>query len=96
MLLCPPRPPLHLKLGLVKLLVGLLFDCFPAVEGILTAELGIFRKEYHGGSFEGRQCSRIISIIVVDPKEKMARWPKTNNGDKNLYWKRYRLERVNA
>ncbi len=40
--------------------MDLQFDCFPAVEGLLAAELGILRKEYHGGSFEGRQCSRIV------------------------------------
>ncbi len=43
--------------------MDLLFDCFPAVEGLLAAEIGILRKEYHRGSFEGRQCSRILSKI---------------------------------
>ncbi len=30
--------------------------------------------------------------LVVDPKERTARWTKTDNGDENLYCKRYRLE----
>ncbi len=34
-----------------------------------------------------------LKSLVVDPKERTARWPKTNNGEENLYWKRYSLGR---
>ncbi len=30
---------------------------------MLAAELGVIRKEYHGGSFEIRQCSCILSNV---------------------------------
>ncbi len=43
--------------------MDLLIDCFSAVEGLLAAELSILRKEYHGGSFEGRPCSRILANV---------------------------------
>ncbi len=33
-------------------------------KGLLAAELGINWKEYHGGPFEIRQCSRILSNVV--------------------------------
>ncbi len=32
-------------------------------EGFLAAELGIIWKEHHGGPFEIRQCSRILSNV---------------------------------
>ncbi len=62
LILCSPSP-LHLKLGLVNLLMDLLSDCFPVVEGLLAAEFGIPRKEHHGGSFEWRQCSRNVDFF---------------------------------
>ncbi len=43
--------------------MDLLFDCFPAVEGLLAAELGALWEEFHGGSFEGGQCSSILSNV---------------------------------
>ncbi len=33
------------------------------LEGLLAAELGIIWKEHHGGPFEIRQCSRILSNV---------------------------------
>ncbi len=43
--------------------MGLRFGCFPADEGLPAAELDIIRKEHHGGWFEIRQCSRILSNV---------------------------------
>ncbi len=34
-----------------------------------------------------------LKSLVVDPKERTARWPKTNNGEEKLYWKRYSFGR---
>ncbi len=33
------------------------------LKGLLSAELGIIWKEHHGGPFEIRQCSRILSNV---------------------------------
>ncbi len=33
------------------------------LEGLLSAELGIIWKEHHGGPFEIRKCSRILSNV---------------------------------
>ncbi len=33
------------------------------LEGLLAAELGIIWKKHHGGLFEIRQCSRILSNV---------------------------------
>ncbi len=46
LLLCPPSPP---HLGQVDLLMNLLFNFFPAVKGLLAAELDMLWKGYHGG-----------------------------------------------
>ncbi len=35
-----------------------------------------------------------IKCLLVNPKERMACWPKTNNGGENVYW--YSQERANA
>ncbi len=43
--------------------MGLRCDFFPAINGLLAAELGIIRKEHHGGSFEIRQYLRILSNV---------------------------------
>ncbi len=32
-------------------------------------------------------------LLRTESKERKARWPKTNNGDENFYWKWYSLER---
>ncbi len=48
----------------LKFYIGLLFGYFPAVEGLLAAELGIIWKEHHGGPFEIRQCSRMLSNVA--------------------------------
>ncbi len=61
-LLCPL--PLHLKLGLVGLLLVLLFDCFSSIEGLLAAELGILRKEYHGGRSKDASVHAYYPILT--------------------------------
>ncbi len=60
LLLCPP-PPLHPKLGLTNLIVNGLFTWNPNLEEQIADQLGIARKEYYGKSFEGRQCSKLLS-----------------------------------
>ncbi len=60
LLICPP-PPLHIKLDVVNLLIQRLFALHPNLEKDVTAALGIDRKDYHGKSFEGRQCSKILA-----------------------------------
>ncbi len=30
--------------------------------------------------------------LIVEPKERKARWPKAISGDENMNWKRHRLE----
>ncbi len=67
LLLCPP-PPLHPKLGLTNLIVNSLFTRNPKLEEQRTYQLGIARKEYHGKSFEGWQCSILLSCRA-SPKE---------------------------
>ncbi len=59
-LLCPP-PPLHPKLGLTNLIVNSLFTRNPNLEEPFAYQLGNARKEYLGKSFEGRQCSKLLS-----------------------------------
>ncbi len=36
----------------------------------------------------------LVKRLVVEPNERNPRWPKTDNGDENVYWKRYSLERA--
>ncbi len=60
LLLCPP-PPLHSKLDLTNLIVNSIFTRNPNLEEQIADQLGIARKEYHGKSFEGRQCSKLLS-----------------------------------
>ncbi len=60
LLLCRP-PPLHLKLGIVNLLMHYLFSLHPYLEKEVAKTLRIVEKDYHGKSFEGRQCSKLIS-----------------------------------
>ncbi len=59
-LLCLP-PILHPKLGLTNLIVNSLFTRNPNLEEQFADQLGSARKEYHGKSFEGRQCTRFLS-----------------------------------
>ncbi len=59
-LLCPP-PPFHPKLGLTNLLDNCPFTRNLNLEEQFTDQLGNARKEYHGKSFEGRQCSKLPS-----------------------------------
>ncbi len=54
-------PPLHPKLGLTNLIVNSLFTPNLNLEEQFTYQLGNARKEYHGKSFEGRQCSKCLS-----------------------------------
>ncbi len=55
LLLCPPPPSLHPKLGLTNLIN-------PIVHSLFTRnQLGIVRKEYHRKSFEGRRFSKPLS-----------------------------------
>ncbi len=60
LLLCPPPPP-HPNLGLTNLIVNSLFTRNPNLEEQIADQFGITRKEYHGKSFEGRQCSKLLS-----------------------------------
>ncbi len=60
LLLCPP-PPLYPKLGLTNLIVNSLFTRNPNLEEQVADQVGIARKEYHGKSFEGQQCSKLLS-----------------------------------
>ncbi len=60
LLLCPPPPP-HLKLGIANLRMHHLFSLHPDFEKEVAKTLGIVQKDYHGNSFEGRQCSKLIS-----------------------------------
>ncbi len=59
-LLCH-APPLHPKLGLTNLIVKSLFTRNPNLEEQFADQLGSARKEYHGKSLEGRQCSKFLS-----------------------------------
>ncbi len=73
LLLCPP-PPLYPKLGLTNLIVNSLFTRNPNLEEQIADQLGIARKEYHEKSFEGRQCSKLLSCSaslkeVVPPSD---------------------------
>ncbi len=73
LLLCPP-PSLHPKLGLTNLIVNNLFTRNPNLEEQIADQLGIARKEYHGESFEDRQCSKLLSCSaflkeVVPPSD---------------------------
>ncbi len=61
-LLLGPPPPLHPKLGLKILIVNSLFTRNPNQEEQIADQLGIARKEFHGESFEGRQCSKLLSF----------------------------------
>ncbi len=49
------------------------------------------------GPFHVADSNHVILVrlkwLVVEPIERKARWPKVNNGDENLYWKWYSLER---
>ncbi len=56
LLICP-LPPLHIKLGILNLLIQHFFALDPKLEKVVTTALGIDRKDYHGKPFEGRQCS---------------------------------------
>ncbi len=38
-----------------------LFSLHPRLEKEVTKILGMVQKDYHGKSFEGRQCSKLIS-----------------------------------
>ncbi len=53
-----PSLPLHSKLGLTNVIFNSLFARNPNLEEQTADQLGIGRKEYHGKSFEGRQCSK--------------------------------------
>ncbi len=56
LLLCPP-PLLYLKLGIVKLRMQQLFSLHPHFEKEVAKTLGLVQEDFHGKSFEGRQCS---------------------------------------
>ncbi len=59
-LLCPP-PPLQPKLGLKNLIVKSILTRNPNLEEQIADQLSIARKGYHGKSFEGQQCSKLLS-----------------------------------
>ncbi len=67
LLLCPP-PPLRPKQSLTNLIVESLFTRSPNLEEQIDDRLGIARKENYGKSFEGRQCSKLLSCFT-SPKE---------------------------
>ncbi len=48
-------------MGLTNLIVDSLFTRNPNLEKQIADQLGIARKEYHGKSFEGQQCSKPLS-----------------------------------
>ncbi len=54
-------PPLHPKLSLANLKFNNLFTRNLNLE----EQLGIARKEYHWKSFEGRQCSKLLSCSAL-------------------------------
>ncbi len=56
-------PHLHFtqKLGLTNLICNRLFTRKPNLEDYVADPLGNLRKEYHGKSFECRQCSTFLS-----------------------------------
>ncbi len=60
-LLLRPPLPLHPKLGLTNLIVNSLSTRNLNLEEQFADQLGNARKEYHGKSFEDRQCSKLIS-----------------------------------
>ena len=60
-----PTSPLHIKLGLVNLLLDLLFQRSPNLEQTIADRAGVVRKEYHGGAYEGRQCSKLLACSDV-------------------------------
>ncbi len=60
-LLLRPPLPLHPKLGLTNLIVNNLLTRNLNLEEQVSDQLGNARKEYHGKSFEGRQCSKLLS-----------------------------------
>ncbi len=62
LLLCPP-PPLHLKYGIVNLLMHHLFSLHPHLEKQVAKTLGIVQKDYHGKSFEGRQAKQQSKLL---------------------------------
>ncbi len=73
LLLCSP-PPLYPKLSLTNIIVHSLFTRNPNPEEQIADQLDIARKEYHGKSFEGRQCSKLLSCSaslkeVVPPSD---------------------------
>ncbi len=72
LLFCPP-PALHIKLGIVNLLVQHLFSLHPHLEVKVAESLGILRKDYHGKSFEGRQCPKLLdkcdALALLVPPE---------------------------
>ncbi len=61
-------------MGLTNLIVDSLFTRNPNLKEQIADQLGIARKEYHGKSFEGRQCSKLLSCSaslkeVVPPSD---------------------------
>ncbi len=53
-----------LRMGVIRLLVTPLvqhlFSLHPHLEVTVAEALGILRNDYHGKSFEGRQCSKLL------------------------------------
>ncbi len=64
LVLCPSGP-LHPKLGLTTLIVNNLFTRNPNLEEQVAYQLGTVRTENHGKSFEGRQCSKLLSCSAI-------------------------------
>ncbi len=67
-------------MGLVNLRMHHLFSLHPHFEKEVVKTLGIVQKDYHGKSFEGRQCSKLISkcdtlaaLIPVDSRANCLR-----------------------
>ncbi len=59
---------------MTNLIVNNLFNRTPILEEQIADQLGIARKEYHGKSFESRQCSKLLSFSaslkeVVPPSD---------------------------
>ncbi len=56
---CPP-PPLHLRLGATNALAKVLKDLDPEAYAAYVKCLSIVKENYHGKTFEGNECNKIL------------------------------------
>lgn len=57
-----PPPALHIKLGIVNKLYAELLSLFPHLDEWPEA-LYIHREQYHGETFEGNECNRLLKNL---------------------------------